>query len=466
MMQQITISLPLRLEQLLPRLLPFADAATEALPLRRLLRLALFQVSVGMAAVLLIGTLNRVMIIELSVASGVVAVMVALPLCCAPLRALIGYRSDTHRSVLGWRRVPFIWMGTIMQFGGLAIMPFAILVLSGQGEGPVWVGHLGAALAFLLTGAGMHTVQTAGLALATDLAPGESRPRVIAFMYLLLLIGMLISGLSLGWLLANFTPVRLIQVVQGAAVLTMVLNLAALWKQEARGVDQLDKASNSDSFLRAWIALTDRGVVRRFLWAVALGTAGFGMQDIILEPYGAETLGMSVSATTMLTTTVVAGALCSLMLAARLLSGGTHAMRLAAYGVCSGIVAIACVVMSLPLDTSAVLYFGALLLGFGGGLFVVGTLTTAMSISAHTHEHGLVLGAWGAAQATALGLAVAGGGLLRDAVAALAIRGHLGEALNDVTAGYLAVYHVEILLLFIALIVIGPMASNPGNHST
>ena len=40
--------------------LPFADAASESLPLARLLRLSLFQVSVAMAAVLLTGTLNRV----------------------------------------------------------------------------------------------------------------------------------------------------------------------------------------------------------------------------------------------------------------------------------------------------------------------------------------------------------------------------------------------------------------------
>jgi hypothetical protein len=37
------------------------------LPLGRLLRLSLFQVSVGMAVVLLTGTLNRVMILELGV---------------------------------------------------------------------------------------------------------------------------------------------------------------------------------------------------------------------------------------------------------------------------------------------------------------------------------------------------------------------------------------------------------------
>ena len=125
-----------------PRFLPFADAATPDLPLSRLLRLSLFQVSVGMALVLLIGTLNRVMIVELDVPASLVAVMVSLPVLFAPFRALIGFRSDTHRSALGWKRVPFIWRGTMLQFGGLAIMPFALLVLSGGGEAsqaPVWV---------------------------------------------------------------------------------------------------------------------------------------------------------------------------------------------------------------------------------------------------------------------------------------------------------------------------------------
>ena len=123
------------------RFLPFADAATAELPLARLLRLSLFQVSVGMAVVLLIGTLNRVMIVELGVPAWLVAAMVALPLVFAPFRALVGFRSDTHRSVLGWRRVPYIWIGTLLQFGGLAIMPFALIVLSGDTHGPVIAGQ-------------------------------------------------------------------------------------------------------------------------------------------------------------------------------------------------------------------------------------------------------------------------------------------------------------------------------------
>jgi len=141
--------------------------------------------------VLLNGTLNRVMIVELGIPAWLVAAMVALPILFAPFRALIGYKSDNHKSVLGWRRVPYIWMGTLIQFGGLALLPFALLVLSGRGTySPRFVGEIAAALSFLMIGVGLHTSQTAGVALATDLAPKESRPRVVALLYVMLLVGM------------------------------------------------------------------------------------------------------------------------------------------------------------------------------------------------------------------------------------------------------------------------------------
>jgi BCD family chlorophyll transporter-like MFS transporter len=62
-------------------------------------------------------------------------------------------------------------------------------------------GRGGAALAFLMVGAGMHTVQTAGLALASDLAPQEARPRVVALLYVMLMVGMVAASLVLGQLL-------------------------------------------------------------------------------------------------------------------------------------------------------------------------------------------------------------------------------------------------------------------------
>ncbi|MEM7081585.1 MAG: BCD family MFS transporter [Pseudomonadota bacterium] len=443
-------------------LLPFADAASDSLPLSRLLRLALFQVTVGMAAVLLTGTLNRVMIVELGVPAWFVALMVALPLVVAPFRALIGFRSDIYSSALGWRRVPFIWMGTVLQFGGLAIMPFALIILSGDTQGSMLTAQLAAGLAFLLVGSGMHVTQTAGLALATDLCHEEQRPQVVSLLFVVLLLGMLLGAAVFGWLLHDFNQVRLIKVIQGAAVVTLVLNVVSLWKQEPRDPARNQFAQNTKpSFKDAWRQLNSDARSARLLVAVALGTAGFTMQDILLEPYGGEVLGLSVSSTTALTAILAGGTLIAFALAARLLHRGIDAHRLAAYGALVGVVAFAIVSIVAGLRIPGLFRVGVALIGFGGGLFVVGTLIACMN-QAREGGSGLALGAWGAVQATSAGVAMALGGALRDGVGVLAESGALGDALANPATGYCVVYQLEILLLFATLAVLGPLAAHAG----
>ena len=441
-----------------PRFLPFADAATPELGLGRLLRLSLFQVSVGLALALLNGTLNRVMIVELAVPAWAVSLLIALPILAAPARALIGHRSDHHASALGWRRVPYIWFGSLMQFSGLAILPFALLVLTGEGNGPSWVGHLGAALGFLLLGAGLHTTQTAGLALATDLAAPAQRPRVVALLYVSLLLGLVVSGTVLGWLLRDFSPMRLVQVVQGAAVLTMLLNGIALWKQEARRPRGAPAPEPALPFRAAWRAFVAMPRAGRLLWAVGLGTAGFSMQDVLLEAYGGQILGLPVGQTSLLTAMTAVGALVAYGFAARRLQAGADPVRLAAAGALLGVFAFAAVVFAEPTGVPMLYFGGAVLIGLGGGLFSVSTLAEVMGLDAAGEHHGLALGAWGAVQATAAGVAIALGGVLRDAAATVAAAGWLGPTLAGPATGYSVVYHVEIALLFSTLVALGPLA--------
>jgi MFS transporter, BCD family, chlorophyll transporter len=429
------------------RYLPFADAATDDLPLSRLLRLSLFQVSVGMSLVLLVGTLNRVMIVELGVPASIVAVMLALPLVFAPFRALIGFRSDTHKSVLGWKRVPYIYKGTMIQFGGLAIMPFALLVLSGGGhasEVPAWVGQVAAGLAFLLVGAGLHITQTVGLALATDLAPVESQPKVVGLMYVMLLMGSIVSALVFGWLLTDFTPGRLIQVIQGSAVVTLVLNGIAVWKQEARSRSTKIQSLPDPTFRESWDSFIQGPHAMRRLIAVAVGTMAFSMQDVLLEPYGGQILGLTVADTTKLTAAMAVGGLVGFSLASHVLSRGADPFRMASSGVLVGIPAFVMVILASPLSAPLLFGLGTLLIGFGGGLFGHGTLTATMNF-APEDQRGLALGAWGAVQASAAGLGVALGGVMRDGVLALTHK-------TGAAAGYHSVYALEVILLFAALV--------------
>jgi BCD family chlorophyll transporter-like MFS transporter len=434
--------------------LPFADAASPELPIGRLVRLSLFQVSVGMTAVLLTGTLNRVMIVELGVPAWLVAMMVALPLLFAPARALIGHRSDHHRSLLGWRRVPYLWFGTMLQFGGLAIMPFALLLM-GRADTET-AGTCAAALAFLLTGAGLHTTQTAGLALATDLAPEHTRPRAVALLYVMLLAGMMVSAFAIGAALDPFTPTRLVQVIQGAAVLTVMLNVAALWKQEARNRARTEHPAPRPPFADVWRTFIAEEHTTRLLIAVGCGAAAFSMQDVLLEPYGGEILGLGVGQTTALTGLWAAGTLVGFALAGRWLAAGAEPHRIAGLGGVAGIAAFLMILFAAPLASPGLLLAGAGAIGFGAGLFSVGTLTAAMAL-ARSGTSGLALGAWGAVQATCAGLAIALGGILRDLIGSLAAADALGRTLGNHATGYASVYLIEIALLLVTLVVIGPL---------
>ncbi|MBC6442700.1 MAG: PucC family protein [Rhodobacteraceae bacterium] len=439
-----------------PQYFPFADIATGDVPLSRLLRLSLFQVTVGMALVLLVGTLNRVMIVELDVPAILVAGMLALPLLFAPLRVLIGFKSDAHVSALGWRRVPYIWKGTLYQFGGFAIMPFALLVLSGYAEAidaPRWIGLSSAALSFLLVGAGLHMVQTVGLALASDLVPEEDQPKVVGLMYVMLLAGMTVSALIYGRLLENYTPGRLIQVIQGTAVLTVALNLFALWKQEARSREVAARmmVTPKQRFADAWDALIMRPNATRLLVVIGLGTFGYGMADVLLEPYGAQALGFSVAETTRLTALLATGTLLGFGYASRALVKGGDPARLALVGALIGIPGFTAIILSGFMVGAPLFLVGTLATGLGAGLFGHATLTETLRMSPK-NQVGLALGAWGAVQATCAGIGVALGGAIRDLIVGLSATDGLPSHMP-----YNFVFTIEIVALTLAVVIAFPL---------
>ena len=440
-------------------ILPFSDAGSTNFSLFQLLRLSLFQISVGMATVMLAGTLNRVMIVELLVPASLVAIMIAIPVLIAPLRTFYGHKSDTYKSFIGWKRIPYMWFGSLFQFGGLAIMPFAIIILSGdQTVGPSWAGEVLVAIAFLFTGIGMHITQTVGLALAADRATKENRPRVVALLYFMFLFGMGISAVVIGILLADFSKLRLIQVVQGSAVLTLILNLVAVWRQEQIIINQ-QKNDKSEKFFLSWKKFISDRKTNSLIWVVFWGTLAFSMQDVLLEPYGGQILGLSVSETTNLTGVWALGALLGLALAANNSKKTVSSVSNAMTALLIGIVGFSAIIFSSPMQFPFLYFLGTLFIGFGTGLFSVSLLIIAMALSSKTNlGSGFILGSWGAAQAIGAGLGIALGGILRDVVNKIALSGYLGSTFENNSIGYIFVYHLEILFIFITLIVLGMLS--------
>jgi BCD family chlorophyll transporter-like MFS transporter len=282
---------------------------------------------------------------------------------------------------------------------------------------------------------------------------------VVALLYLMLLLGTLVSALAFGQALRDFGQIRLIQVIQGSAVVTMLVNVVALWKQEPRRPMTRAEvtAVRRPRFRDAWRTFAAGGPAVRLLAAVGLGTFAFNLQDVLLEPYGGEVLGLSVSGTTWLTALFAIGALVAYALAAGRLERGGDPIRVAAAGVLAGALGFVAVIFATPLHAVDLFRAGTGLIGFGEGCFAVGTLAYAMAMP--SGQSGIALGAWGAVFATSEGLALALSGVVKDFVDHLVARGALTGGMADPAVPYSFVYHVEIAFLFFTLVALGPLVA-------
>jgi BCD family chlorophyll transporter-like MFS transporter len=268
-------------------------------------------------------------------------------------------------------------------------------------------------------------------------------------MYVMLLFGMVGSALVFGWLLSNYTPGRLIQVIQGAAVVTVLLNGLSIWKQEALNRARAAQPQRVRTFRATWAEFANQVGALRLLVVVAFGTFGFGMADVLLEPYGGQVLQMSVAQTTKLTAVLAFGTLLGFGMASRVLGRGGRPEVMCGQGAFFGVPGFALIIASSQLGLTWLFVLGTLLCGYGAGLFGHGSLTATMR-NAPRDQIGMALGAWGAVQATAAGAGVVLGGLVRDLILALA-----GGGAPELP--YLPVFGIEILFLVMALVVLVPI---------
>jgi BCD family chlorophyll transporter-like MFS transporter len=296
-------------------------------------------------------------------------------------------------------------------------------------------------------------VQTVGLALATDLVKEEDHPKVVGLMYVMLLLGMVVSALIFGALLAEYTPGRLIQVIQGTAVVTVALNLTAMWKQEARnrGLAMQMATAPQVRFRDAWGRLIALPGTMRLLVVIGLGTFGFGMADVLLEPYGGQALGFSVAETTRLTALFAGGTLMGFGIASRALSVGGAPERLAIFGAMVGLPGFAAIIMSSAYGGAFVFCTGTLAIGLGAGLFGHGTLTATIR-NAPKGQIGLALGAWGAVQATCAGIGVVLAGIVRDILVSTSDSAGL-----QISTPYNVVFTIEMAFLVVAILIAIPL---------
>ncbi|MGL4650719.1 MAG: BCD family MFS transporter [Caldilineaceae bacterium] len=404
------------------------------------LRLSLFALAYGVVGVLVAGTLNRVLLVEMGLSKALVGLMFALPYLESPVRVWFGYRSDGY-PVLGKRREPWIILGAVI--GGLAVV--AVTWLTIQAEPGAWVILASLTLALLLYGFGRSLAHNSFQALLTDKYAPKTRRTVATLFEVVTLIGSVIAGGLIGARLDVYDPAALVQVSLVVMGLFVLLALIAAPAQEPRNpaLDQQTSHVREQPFWETvkTVLLPDPQV-RIFFALILCAFVGTLAQDVWLEGYGGEVLGMSVGDTTRLTQYWGPGVLISMVLSGLvLLPLLGHMIVMRAGFIFSALAFVGVIIVGFAgrADLFRWLVFA---MGVGTGLAGAGMLSSVVTFSSPLRA-GLLMGVWGMANALGRALGTFMGGALAGIV-----EGVTGNAL----LAYASIFALEVAMLMVALV--------------
>jgi BCD family chlorophyll transporter-like MFS transporter len=402
------------------------------------IRLGLLHVAIAMTFVLINSVLNRIMIHDLNILASVVAVLVVLPYVLSPAQVWIGQYSDTH-PLFGYRRTPYIALGTLLAITGAALAPHAALALARE---PL-IGVPLAVLLFGMWGVGYNLAVVAYLSLASDMSTEQQRSRTVAIMWFMMIASVIVTAIVVGRALEPYSEERLFTVFLETGGVALALAFAGLIGLEPRQRTTAVIQSRS-SQMAALRAVVSNPQARIFFIYLILMLAAILGQDVLLEPFGAKAFGMNVKETTQLTAMWGGATLTALLLYGAVLNRWIDKKRGAMIGGSIAACGFLLIALSGMLAFEAMFIPGILLLGFGTG--VATTTNLALMLDMTTAEQvGLFIGAWGVADAAARGVGTLLGGVMRDVIA------HMS---GSVVSGYISVFLIETVLLGISLVLL------------
>lgn len=363
-------------------------------------RLGLVQSSLGAIVVLTTSTINRVMIVELSLLAVIPGVLVAWHYALQVLRPRWGHGSDT-----GGTRTPWIigGMATLAAGGFLAA---AAVWLTAQN---FWAGMALAATAFTLIGIGVGAAGTSLLVLMAETVAQTRRPAAATIVWTMMIVGFIITSIVAGKLLDPFSLTRLVWV---AAVITatafVVSTVAVLGIEKSHAKPRAAKAADA-AFREAIASVWSDADARRFAIFIFMSMLGYSAQDLILEPFAGLVFQMTPGETTSLSGTQNSGVLTGMLLVgfAATLFGKAKGLALRNWTIAGclgsalaliGLVAAAQAGPGWPLKPTV------FALGFTNGVFAVAAIGSMFSAAVGDNaREGVRMGLFGAAQAIAFG---------------------------------------------------------------
>ena len=400
----------------------------------KLFQLGLIHVAVAMTLVPINSTLNRVMIKELAISATLVALLASLPYLFSPIQVAIGSYSDRH-PIFGFRRTPYILAGLILCVLGVVVSPQVAFLMADNFP----LGLLAGLLAFGAWGMGFNLSAVSYLSLASELSGENGRGKTIATMWFMMIVSIIVTAIGLSRMVDPYTPEVLTRAFGVVAASALSLGLLGLIRLEPRSGISSSTTSESYSVKEMTSAITANPVARTFFIYLLLLLAAILGQDVLLEPFGAEAFGMTVTQTTRITSVWGTFVLLAIIMAG-LLEGRVSKRLVAQFGNTGALLGFVVIVISGTLVDQNIFYAGVTLLGIGTGLSTVANLSLMFDLTMPGMV-GLYIGAWGFSNALSRLTGSILAGVVRDVVT---------QATGQALSGYLVVFSIEALMLFVA----------------
>lgn len=410
--------------------------------LRKRLQLGLIHVAVAITLVPINSTLNRVLIKEMAVSATLVAILAILPYLFSPIQVWIGSFSDRH-PIGGYRRTPYILFGLLLCVLGVALSPQVAFVL----EQNRLLGTLLGILVFGAWGMGYNFSAVSYLSLASEISGEKGRGRTIAVMFVMMIIGIIFTALTVSNLVDPYTPKALQSAFLVVAIAALLMGLLGIIKLEDRVKSATLSGSENYSWGQMFAAILQNRQATFFFWYLVILLAALLGQDILLEPFGAEAFDMSVKTTTRITSIWGACNLLMLVLAG-ILEGRVHKKNVARWGGWLTLFGFLLILGSGLMRNAGVFYGGVILLGSGTGLATVSNLSLMLDMTTPANV-GLYVGAWGMANALSRLIGTLLSGVVRDVVT---------QVSQSPLSGYLTVFGIEAFFVAVSLAMLGKIS--------
>ena len=381
-------------------------------------RLGLVQMALGAIVVLTTSTLNRLMVVELSLPAVLPGLLVALHYGVQMSRPRWGFASDA-----GGQRTRWIIGGMAALAAGALLAALCILLIPVS----LTLGLSLSVIAYALIGLGVGASGTSLLALLASCTLPHRRAAAATITWLMMIFGIAMTAGIVGGLLDPYTPQRLLVLVGAVVGIALVMTVLATWGIERRV--SVVRPSEDAPFRQGLAEVWAERKARNFTLFVFLSMTAYFMQELILEPYAGLVFAFSPGESTSLSGAQNGGVFVGMLIVGIAATGlKLGALRHWVMAGCLGsAVALGAITMLGPMGPGAPLLPAVVALGVFNGMFAVAAIGSMMALAGEgrARREGTRMGLWGAAQAIAAGF----GGLMGAALVDL-----LRLVTNDPTA--------------------------------